>query len=121
MNILVLCLFVALASASWYDTDAVIDDRVTATEKNAQQFAICGTLPSFYGIICTSPGAAYTDYVSICNLFGMGVANISYTDLSTMSTLLSSCGQASGGMWLNAVEGYTDNNCMIFINQYILS
>ena len=84
----------------------------------AQQINICGTLPSLYGVRGRPQGISFTEYSSVCNLFGWGVANISYTDLSTISTLLQSCGQVKGGMWLNAVQGYTDTNCLIFSDRY---
>lgn len=84
----------------------------------AEQINICGTLPPLYGIRGRPSGIAFTEYSSICNLFGFGVANISYTDLSTIFPLLQNCGQVNGGMWFNALEGYTDNNCLIFSDRY---
>jgi hypothetical protein len=80
-------------------------------EDLAEQINICGTLPRPAGI-------PITEYSSLCNVFGMGVANVSYTDLSTIFPLLQNCGQVNGGMWVNAIEGYTDNSCLIFSDRY---
>lgn len=79
---------------------------------------ICGSLPPLYGVQAIPSGIPFSSYSAQCASLGMGVANVSYTDLSTISPLLQSCGLVSGGMWVNAVQGYTDNNCMIFSDQY---
>lgn len=81
--------------------------------------SICGSVSSrFFGIKGPSAGYAYNDYLSVCSQFGFAVANVSYPDLtSSLSALLDSCDQVSNGMWVNAIEGYTDDNCLMFVNR----
>jgi hypothetical protein len=80
---------------------------------------ICGSHSPYYGISASNPVMLYTDYSSLCSTLNMAMANISYTDLSNINTILSSCADALGGMWLNAVQGYVGSQCLMFTNQYL--